>query len=236
MVVPDGAIDDTSSGGEVNVRGATLRAAAHCNRRDAMRVKSLARVAMRITMDLVDFSEFLDLPYAAPFEPDLWVPTMERLADMVGGTSAWRSRLSVADGSGSGIIARADPAMRQRYIEHFGQRNPFVIKRDPRRYIREWRPNIRFHDDFLPREEVVRTEFYNDFLSPQDIRASMMIGLAADGIETCVLNINTPRDDFAAEGGRDRPAAPCPPAPRVRPVAETRQRARRRSAAGHRWR
>jgi len=151
-------------------------------------------------MDMVDLSEFLDLLYAAPFKPDLWVPTMERLADMVGGSSAWLSRLSVADGSGSGIIARIDPMMPQRYIEHFGQRNPFVIKRDPRRYIREWQPTIRFHDDFLPREEVVRTEFYNDFLGPQDIRASMMIGLAVDGIETCVLNVNSPREDFAAEG------------------------------------
>ena len=40
---------------------------------------------MSITMDMVDFSEFLDLLYAAPFEPDLWVPTMERLANMVAG-------------------------------------------------------------------------------------------------------------------------------------------------------
>ena len=149
-------------------------------------------------MNSAEYADFLDLLYTAPIELGQWVPAMERLADLTGGTSVWLSRLSVADGLGSGITARIDPAMPRRYVEHYGRINPFAVKRDPRRYIRAWQPAIRFHEDFVPRDEVVRTEFYNDFLKPQGIGATMMIGLAADGMETCVLNVNTPADGFIA--------------------------------------
>ena len=54
-------------------------------------------------------------------EPDLWVPVMERFADMMGGNSAWLSRLSVADGTGSGVLARLDPAYSAIYLDHFAR-------------------------------------------------------------------------------------------------------------------
>ncbi|QXQ07792.1 helix-turn-helix transcriptional regulator [Sphingosinicellaceae bacterium] len=149
-------------------------------------------------MDGNDLGEFLDLLYAAAVDPQLWVPAMERLADMVGGTNTWLSRVNVADGSGTGITARIDPVMPQKYTAYFAIRNPFANRPHPVRYIRAWTPKIRFHEDFLPRETIARTEFYNDFLQPQDIHASMMIGLAADGLETSVLNVNRPIDGFNA--------------------------------------
>jgi len=141
-------------------------------------------------MDGYDVGEFLDLLYAAALDETLWVPAMERLADMLGGTSSWLSRLNVADGIGTGITARIDPEMPAKYISYFASRNPFSNTRDALSYIRAWTPRIRFHDDFLPRDAVVRTEFYNDFLRPQNIDFTMMIGLAVRGLETCVLNIN----------------------------------------------
>lgn len=145
-----------------------------------------------------DVGEFLDDLYAAAVDPRSWVPAMERLADLLGGSSSWLSRLNVADGSGTGITARIDPEMPAKYTSHFARRNPFSNASDALGYMRRWTPRIRFHDDFLPRDQVVRTEFYNDFLRPQQVESSMMVGLAADGLETCVMNINHPTGAFGA--------------------------------------
>lgn len=145
-----------------------------------------------------EIGAFLDLLYAAACTPQHWGPAMEKLADLLGGSSAALSRFNAADGSGSGITARIDPIMPVRYASHFASRNPFSNHKDARAYVRSWTPKIRFHDDFLPREDVVRTEFYNDFLRPQRIESSMMIGLAASGFETCVLNINHATGTFNA--------------------------------------
>lgn len=149
-------------------------------------------------MDGAGFGEFLDDLYAATVDQSRWVPAMERLADLLGGSSSWLSRLNVADGSDTGITARIAPEMPAKYFAHFASRNPFSNASDAIGYMRRWTPRIRFHEDFLPREKVVRTEYYNDFLRPQKIESSMMIGLAASGLETCVLNINHASGAFGA--------------------------------------
>lgn len=141
-------------------------------------------------MHQLDEGTFLDRLYAAPLTPALWVPVMEQFADMLGGSGAWLSRLSVADGTGTGIIARIDPSKPSLYLSHYAGVNPFSNESDPQRYVATWTPKIRFYEDWLPRDAVDRTEYYNDFLRPQDIYCSIMIGLEASGTDTCVLNIN----------------------------------------------
>ncbi len=147
-------------------------------------------------MQRAEIDAFIDTLYAATVEPDMWAPAMTQMADLIGGSGAWLSRVSAVDGSGSGIITRIDPAMPQRYAEYYGFRNPFAIRRDPHRYIRQWQPRIRFLDDFVTRDDMAHNEYFNDFLRPQKIDQCMMIGLAADGVETCVLNINTSQRGF----------------------------------------
>jgi DNA-binding CsgD family transcriptional regulator len=137
-----------------------------------------------------DEATFLDQLYAAPMESSLWVPVMEQFADLLGGNGAWLSRLSVADGTGTGIIARIDPDKPNLYLAHFAGVNPFSNEPDPVGHVRNWSPRIRLFSDWLPREDVDRTEYYNDFLRPQDVYCSMMIGLAAEGVETCALSVN----------------------------------------------
>lgn len=133
---------------------------------------------------------FLDLLYGAPFDASLWVPAMEKFADLMNCNGAWLSRLSVADGTGTGIIARIDPEKPAVYLAHFASINPFSNEADPCGYVARWSPRIRFYEDWLTRDEVERTEYYNEFLRPQDIYCSMMMGLSADGVETSTLNMN----------------------------------------------
>ncbi len=142
--------------------------------------------------------ELLDLVYETVLEPGLWVTVMERIADTIGGNSGWLSRISIANGEGSGLLARIDPETPLRYIGHYGAINPIAVKPNPREYIRGWRPWVSTERDYLPRDALTRTEFYNDFLLPQDVHSVMMIDLAADGLDICSVNIHrsTKRDPF----------------------------------------
>lgn len=141
-------------------------------------------------------SDFLDLVYDAALDPALWVPIMERLADMTGGAGGWLAQLSMEDGSGSGPddpLSRVDPDWPKRYDAHFSRCNPLHPVGNPREYVRRWTPRIFTDEDYLAKDELVRTEFYNDFWRPQDIHAAMMIRLAVRGDAVVALNISRPK-------------------------------------------
>ena len=135
---------------------------------------------------------FLDLLYGAAVEPELWVPVMERFADMLGGSGAWLSRISVADGSGSGIVARIDPDSAKAYDQYYGSINPFSNEADPAAYMAGWTPTILTDEAWLPRDQLARNEYYNDFMRPQDIQSAMIIRLSACGFEVSALTMNRP--------------------------------------------
>lgn len=135
----------------------------------------------------------LDLLYGAAVEPDLWPAAMERFADMLGGSGAWLSRLSVADGSGSGIVARIDPDRMASYDQYYGQINPYSNEKDPEAFMADWAPTILTDTAFLAKPDLERTEYYNDFMRPQDIRSFMIIRLEARGLEISSLTVNRPR-------------------------------------------
>ena len=144
----------------------------------------------------------VDLIYDAALEPKLWVAVMEQFADLVGGNSGWLSQINVTDGSGGGLddpVSRVDPVWPRRYFEYFGERNPFATftgDDGPVEFMRHWSPRVLTHEDQIPRDVTAGTEFFNDFLAPQNIQSCMMIRLAKSGLETATLNINcSPRKD-----------------------------------------
>ncbi len=139
-----------------------------------------------------DEGELLDLIYGAAVKPALWAPAMERLADAVGGNIAFMSRLNVVDGRGSVIAVRTDPAMIDLYFAHYAGINPLNNVSDPRAFMRGWAPRILSDEDWMEKEALVGTEFYNDFMRPQGAHAVLMIRLAAEGLDTCVMNVNRP--------------------------------------------
>lgn len=136
--------------------------------------------------------EFLDLVYGAAVEPDLWAPVMERFADAIGGDKGWLSLLNLIDGRGGGVIARIDPAETDRFNAHYADRNPLHLVDDPRSFLQAWMPRILTDEDWIPKPDLVKTEYYNDFLKPQDIHSCVMVRLAKRGLETATLNITRP--------------------------------------------
>jgi len=144
-------------------------------------------------VDQRDYNDFLDTLYDAALAPELWIPVMERFADMLGGNSAVLSQLNIEDGRGDSTVVRVDPAMRGVYLDHFAHINPLHLVEDSAAYLREWAPRILTDEDWMPKARLVATEYYNDFLKPLDIHSVLMIRLAKRGADISVLNVNRPR-------------------------------------------
>lgn len=143
---------------------------------------------MDITED--EHQRLLDLIYDAAIAPEHWVEVIERLADVVGGTSGWLSSISAADGSGEGLVARVDPINAVLYKEYFGSISPFASHPNPQNYVARWRPIIKTDGYFLPKEELVKSEYYNDFMAPQEVHSVLVLGLASEGLHTQAINLH----------------------------------------------
>jgi len=134
----------------------------------------------------------LDLIYGAAIDPMLWEPAIAGFADAVGGAIGWLSNLSILDGSGGTTddpMARIDTHWPRAYIAHFGRINPLQHVDDAAAYRRNWKPIILTDEDWIAREDLLRTEFYNDFLRPQGVQSALMLRLANRGAAYATLNI-----------------------------------------------
>src|ERR1700760_4039120 len=78
-------------------------------------------------------------------------------------------------GRGHGLRARIDPAAETSYFKYYWSTNPFVpTGKTP---TAPWPLNVRTDEDDFRREDFIRTEYYNDFLKPQDIGSALIARL-----------------------------------------------------------
>ena len=59
--------------------------------------------------------------------------------------------------------------------------------------MRRWRPVILTDEDWMAKDELVRSEYYNDFMSPLDVHSALFIRLAARGLDAAHINIARPK-------------------------------------------
>ncbi len=162
-------------------------------------------------MDELEYGRFVDLVYDAAIEPQLWPRAMERLFDLVGGACGALTWQNQATGLGGAIEARLDPAVTGLYFGYFAERNPLARVERPHEFMKSWVPRILTDEDWMPKEALVRTEYYNDFLRPLDVHSSMTVRLAARGLEAAFINIGRPErrgrftDDDLAHARRLHP-------------------------------
>jgi DNA-binding CsgD family transcriptional regulator len=139
-----------------------------------------------------DDSGFLDLVYGTTIEPALWVPVLERFADMVGGSSACLTRFDVATGAGSAILARSDPSILAAYHQHFAAINPLNNVANASAFLRDWQPRILTDEDWIAKDVYTHTEYYNDFMRPLDRHSILWARLALRENSPCVINVHRP--------------------------------------------
>jgi DNA-binding CsgD family transcriptional regulator/PAS domain-containing protein len=137
-----------------------------------------------------DYAAFLDLLYGAAVEQGDWERVIARFADLIGGAKAWKPDLNVA-GGGRSVIARIDPTAQDAYFQYYWTRNPFV-RQVAERPTAPWPLTVRTDEDTFPKDELVRTEYYNDFLKPQDMHSLLIVRLGREGGLLSTLNVTRP--------------------------------------------
>lgn len=128
--------------------------------------------------------------YAAAYDPALWVDVMERLSDAVGGLRGCLTRIDMATGAGvDAILFRSDPTWVDAYAQHFGGCNVFKSAEDLPASGRNWQATVLTDEDCLTRDAYHTSEYYNDFMRPQDVDRAMFIRLGLSGSVASTINI-----------------------------------------------
>ncbi|MFW2852842.1 helix-turn-helix transcriptional regulator [Sphingomonas sp. TX0543] len=138
-----------------------------------------------------DPSSLIDLIHDTPFNPTLWVEVIERLNDEIGADSAVMTKLDIVSHGGIGLPIRQDTAVWDEYIEQWSTRNPLHMVEDPIAYIANWKPTILRDGEWLDRDVLRATPYFNEFLRPIRAEHSMMIRLGLD--DTVVSNLSLAR-------------------------------------------
>lgn len=139
--------------------------------------------------------------YAAALDPRLWPAVLEAVSDRIGALQACLTRLSHIDGDGEGIVSRIDPSSVQAFHEYYRTRNVFTLVDDLGAWKRGWRPTVIGTHDVMPVEDYLRTEYFNDFMRPQDAGATLHVRLELDESTSAAIAFGRSirKDDFTAE-------------------------------------
>jgi DNA-binding CsgD family transcriptional regulator len=130
----------------------------------------------------------LQTAYAAAVEPTLWPQLLEQLADLIGGGGGALIQQNQRSGHGEAVVIRLDEAAQDVYFG-FETRNVLLRVDDPDDFMRRWRPRVLTDDEWMAKDELVRSEYYDAFLRPRDMHSIAMIRLAANGMDTTHVSI-----------------------------------------------
>ena len=124
--------------------------------------------------------ELVGLIFDAAVDPAAWPDTLNKLADATGAHVAALGSYDAKTNAVVNIGPRQDPEYMRVYQEYWASRSPF-------RQV--WQPNpplgVITPELFRPRDEYTRTEFFQDWVVPQQIEAAIATNtLLDDGVST----------------------------------------------------
>jgi DNA-binding CsgD family transcriptional regulator len=108
-------------------------------------------------------SRLVDALYGAALDVELWANVLEQFSGVFEGSSAHLSVENTASTRGRMISFGTDPYYAERYGDYYITRNVLW-----QRFVQQPRAGIFTDRDLMPKEELRRSEFYNDFLRPQE--------------------------------------------------------------------
>jgi len=130
--------------------------------------------------------ELVELIYKAAGNQEEWAAVLQQLVQALRGNMATMHHQDVSsqDSSFSGLW-NLDPAVIPPYIEYYGALNPFMTTRPE--LIRTGAVNT---DQMLcPDELLLRSEYYNDYLSELGVRHAIAATLRSDGANSSNISI-----------------------------------------------
>jgi DNA-binding CsgD family transcriptional regulator/PAS domain-containing protein len=144
----------------------------------------------------VDLYDVIGLAYEAVLAPQRWPEVLETAANVLGGDGAALHVQDQITGKGWGMVARVDPAAVTPYFGHFATRNPIRHRRNSLLRLSDgggvWRRRPVTDEHALPKPELMRSEYYNDFLRPFGIHSLLMLGLSLEKTKFASINFLRP--------------------------------------------
>src|ERR1700712_1968746 len=120
--------------------------------------------------------ELIGLIYDAALDASRWPDTLSRVADAVGAQAISLDIYDAAAQTFDGIAPRTDPDFLQSYAEYWAARNQLWA-------LSAGVPvgKLFTTDDFMPRDQFIRSEFYNDWCRPQGKDATLATNVLVAG-------------------------------------------------------
>lgn len=125
--------------------------------------------------------------YAAAGEPERWGTVLDRCMTLAGAQSGWVNELDRRDrAAGDGLVRNLADTTQQRYFAHFAEIDPFRVDDASRAAPL----GLLTDEDFIRRSELLRGEFYSDFLRPLKVQAIAIVRMFDDGAVTRSMHLN----------------------------------------------
>lgn len=131
---------------------------------------------------------FLNALYAAPTTPALWGDVLDACIATVGAESGWVCELDRRDRfAGSGFIRNMESGTQDRYFAHYAGLDPF-------RHDAAGAPDpglgLWSDERFIRKGDLVRSEFYADFMTPIRVHSILIVRMFDDGHVTRSMHLN----------------------------------------------
>lgn len=144
-------------------------------------------------MDEAAIGALIERIYDLALEPTTWPGLIAGLAETFGGHAASIEHEYVDSELGAGLTMGLDPSAAPQYFDYYAARN--VLRRVPNfgELLKTFTPVVTLDEETLPKDNLVRTEFYADFLRPAGIHSLLTVGLWSEGPSVTALSIFRPR-------------------------------------------
>jgi len=143
--------------------------------------------------DYDDIADLIGLVCDAALEWQAWPAALNCLADFVGAAQVSLVTYDMSTHVVAGVAPRQDPDYMRSYVEYWAARNPLW----PRSAFAPIGALIT-PEMFIRREDYARTDFVNEWASPQGMEAALGINVNLEGPASTVLAVYRPysRGDF----------------------------------------
>jgi DNA-binding CsgD family transcriptional regulator len=133
---------------------------------------------------LDEYSQLVSSIYDAALDFKRWPIVLERLTDAIEGSTALFRNANLVNTEGVWASVHIDQTFQQLYIERYNEQDPLWERAGVRPV-----ESCVSDRELIPKEELVRTEFYNDFLLPQDIHTVLRTYVLAEEDWEAVISV-----------------------------------------------
>jgi DNA-binding CsgD family transcriptional regulator len=155
-------------------------------------------------MDEADFGALVERIYDLGLDVESWPLLLEELAAALGARAGSLMRENMETHRGGGFSVGLDPTAARLYFEYYASRTIIRMIDNPRERMRDFMPTVTVDQDTIPKDDLLESEFYVDFLRPSEIHSVMTVGLWGRDVEFCGLDLYRPRTrpDFGEDERR----------------------------------